>query len=93
MKSQVQTKIKERDEDWTRAADKMRDVPPVKTQTAAQIANELIIKLRCEMTSDKSKNLPMFERRSKFRRFQRMYHPDRAEDKNVGILVFQWLNK
>ena len=43
----------DRFQDFVKAADNMRDTNPQKTQTAAQIAAELIAKLNAEMETDK----------------------------------------
>ena len=79
-------------EEWAKTVEEEKKVAePVRIQPASETARVLIVQIKRDMQNKLNRRAGAGEKKSHFRKLQRLYHPDKAEDKEVGTIVFQWL--
>ena len=78
--------------EWAKTVEEEKRVAePVRIEPASETARVLTLQIKRDMQNKLNRRAEVGEKKSHFRKLQRMYHPDKAEDKDVGTIVFQWL--
>ena len=79
-------------EEWAKTVEEEKKVAePVRIQPASETARALIARISRDIQNNLNRSVGSGEKKSHFRKLQRLYHPDKAEDREVGTIVFQWL--
>ena len=79
-------------EEWAKTVEEEKKVAePVRIQPASETARVLIAQISRDIQNNLNRRVGSGEKKSHFRKLQRLYHPDKAEDREVGTIVFQWL--